>query len=279
MIDPVPGLPDMVYAANGATVLDGIVFGAHFRYPERRGRGASSTQRWFAAAGLRGHRPRDLNEGEGDLLVVGPATWSWPAPASAPTRAAHAEAGAVSAARCSRSSWSTRATTTSTPRCPCSTPTHHRVLPEAFSPARAPCWPARFPDAVLADPADAAVLGLNAVSDGRHVVLPAPAPAAGRRIAERGYNPSPSTCPSCSRAAAGSSAARWRSAHDRRSPSSATDWHAETWWREHSAHNYHPLPVVVAHAEGAWVTDVEGRRYLDCLAGYSALNFGHRHPA
>ena len=45
------------------------------------------------------------------------------------------------------------------------------------------------------------------------------------------------------------------------------------------AHNYYPLPVVVAQAEGAWVTDVDGRRYLDCLAGYSALNFGHRHPA
>ncbi|MGZ5329295.1 MAG: ornithine--oxo-acid transaminase [Actinomycetota bacterium] len=45
-----------------------------------------------------------------------------------------------------------------------------------------------------------------------------------------------------------------------------------------SAHNYHPLPVVVAEAEGAWVTDVEGRRYLDMLAAYSALNFGHRHP-
>ncbi|GAA2914140.1 ornithine--oxo-acid transaminase [Streptomyces thioluteus] len=43
----------------------------------------------------------------------------------------------------------------------------------------------------------------------------------------------------------------------------------------HSAHNYHPLPVVVASAEGAWMTDVEGRRYLDLLAGYSALNFGH----
>jgi ornithine--oxo-acid transaminase len=50
---------------------------------------------------------------------------------------------------------------------------------------------------------------------------------------------------------------------------------AERW----TAHNYHPLPVVVADAEGAWVTDVDGRRYLDCLAGYSALNFGHRHPA
>ncbi|MFH9223201.1 ornithine--oxo-acid transaminase [Streptomyces lydicus] len=43
----------------------------------------------------------------------------------------------------------------------------------------------------------------------------------------------------------------------------------------HSAHTYHPLPVVVATAEGAWMTDVEGRRYLDMLAGYSALNFGH----
>ncbi len=46
-----------------------------------------------------------------------------------------------------------------------------------------------------------------------------------------------------------------------------------------TAHNYHPLPVVVAHAEGAWMTDVDGRRYLDLLAGYSALNFGHSHPA
>ena len=52
----------------------------------------------------------------------------------------------------------------------------------------------------------------------------------------------------------------------------ATD---EQW----STHNYHPLPVVITSGEGAWVTDVAGRRYLDFLAGYSALNFGHRHPA
>jgi ornithine--oxo-acid transaminase len=49
---------------------------------------------------------------------------------------------------------------------------------------------------------------------------------------------------------------------------------AERW----TAHNYHPLPVVIADASGSWVTDVDGKRYLDCLAGYSALNFGHRHP-
>ncbi|NKI43630.1 ornithine--oxo-acid transaminase [Streptomyces physcomitrii] len=58
--------------------------------------------------------------------------------------------------------------------------------------------------------------------------------------------------------------------------SSAELIHAE---ESRLAHNYHPLPVVVAKAEGAWVEDVEGRRYLDMLAGYSALNFGHRHPA
>jgi ornithine--oxo-acid transaminase len=48
---------------------------------------------------------------------------------------------------------------------------------------------------------------------------------------------------------------------------------------EHVAHNYHPLPVVVSRGEGSWVTDVEGKRYLDLLSAYSALNFGHQHPA
>jgi ornithine--oxo-acid transaminase len=47
----------------------------------------------------------------------------------------------------------------------------------------------------------------------------------------------------------------------------------------HLAHNYHPLPVVIARGEGSWVTDVEGKRYLDLLSAYSALNFGHLHPA
>lgn len=62
------------------------------------------------------------------------------------------------------------------------------------------------------------------------------------------------------------------------SADSATERHGRLV-HQHSPHNYHPLPVVIAEASGAWVTDVEGRRYLDCLAGYSALNFGHRHPA
>jgi ornithine--oxo-acid transaminase len=47
---------------------------------------------------------------------------------------------------------------------------------------------------------------------------------------------------------------------------------------EFGAHNYHPLVVVVSEGFGAWVTDVDGKRYLDCLAAYSAINFGHGHP-
>ena len=61
------------------------------------------------------------------------------------------------------------------------------------------------------------------------------------------------------------------------SPAPHTEGHLHLAER-YVAHNYYPLPVVIAEAEGAWVTDVDGRRYLDCLAGYSALNFGHRHP-
>ncbi len=57
-----------------------------------------------------------------------------------------------------------------------------------------------------------------------------------------------------------------------------TDAHIDLVDR-HSAHNYHPLPVVISHGEGAWVTDVDGKRYVDMLSAYSALNFGHRHPA
>ena len=48
---------------------------------------------------------------------------------------------------------------------------------------------------------------------------------------------------------------------------------------KYSAKNYKPLPVVIEKGEGAWVWDVDGKKYLDCLSAYSALNQGHRHPA
>jgi ornithine--oxo-acid transaminase len=47
---------------------------------------------------------------------------------------------------------------------------------------------------------------------------------------------------------------------------------------KYGAHNYHPIPVVIARAKGPWVWDVEGKKYLDCLSAYSAVNQGHVHP-
>ena len=52
-------------------------------------------------------------------------------------------------------------------------------------------------------------------------------------------------------------------------------WEVDRW----SAHNYHPLPVVLERGDGCWVWDVEGNKYLDMLSAYSAVNQGHRHPA
>ncbi len=71
LLDPVPGLPDMVYAANGATVVDGVVYGARFRHVERAAE-AAAHRAWFHSAGFaRVVVPEFVNEGEGDLLVAG----------------------------------------------------------------------------------------------------------------------------------------------------------------------------------------------------------------
>jgi len=192
-LPPQPGLPDMVYAANGATVLDGIVLGARFRHRERRAE-ATAHRRWFTAAGFE-HvvRPRFVNEGEGDLLVAGhPGDRVVLAGTGFRTdRRAHAEAAAVLGC----------------PVLPLELvdPRYYHLdtalavldgdtiawLPEAFAPWSRAVLAERFPDAVVADPADAAVLGLNAVSDGRHVVLPAQAARLAAAIAERGFEPIP----------------------------------------------------------------------------------------
>ena len=70
LIDPIDGLPDMVYAANGGFVLDGIAYGAKFQYPERQPEGPAYME-WFAASGLTVAEPVSTNEGEGDFLLVG----------------------------------------------------------------------------------------------------------------------------------------------------------------------------------------------------------------
>ena len=68
-IEPIPGLPDMVFAANGATVIDGIAYGAQFRHPERAAE-APAYLNWLDGAGFDSHDAKQVNEGEGDLLLT-----------------------------------------------------------------------------------------------------------------------------------------------------------------------------------------------------------------
>jgi N-dimethylarginine dimethylaminohydrolase len=188
LIDPVPGLPDMVYAANGATVVDGMVLGARFRHRERAAE-AAAHRAFFAAAGFPVVEPEFVNEGEGDLLVVGDLVLAGHGFRTDPR--AHAEAAAVLGRE-------VVALELVDPRfyhldtaVAVLDDTSIAWLPEAFAPASREVLQARFPDAIVADPADAAVLGLNAVSDGRHIVLPAQATVLAAALADRGFTPVP----------------------------------------------------------------------------------------
>jgi len=189
LIDPVPGLPDMVYAANGATVVDGVVYGARFRHAERAPE-AVAHRAWFAAAGFGDVViPEYVNEGEGDLLVAGGVILAGSGFRTDPH--AHAEAARVLRRE-------VVALTLVDPRfyhldtaLAVLDETTVAWLPEAFAPESRAVLRRRFPDAVVATPADAAVLGLNAVSDGRHVVLPAEATDLAAALAERGFVPVP----------------------------------------------------------------------------------------
>ncbi|WP_306206947.1 dimethylargininase [Actinoplanes sp. RD1] len=184
LIDPVPGLPDMVFAANGATVVDGKVLGVQFRDAERADE-APAYKAWFERAGFDVTDPKHTNEGEGDILLAGEVLLA--GTGFRTSHAAHAQTQEVFGR-------------------PVITlqlvdPAYYHLdtalcvlderniayLPSAFSPGSQAVLRRLFPDAVIATPADAAVLGLNAVSDGRTVVLPAQATDLAAALREAGY--------------------------------------------------------------------------------------------
>jgi N-dimethylarginine dimethylaminohydrolase len=247
LIDPEPGLPDMVYAANGATVVDGLVYSALFRHPERAPEGPAYLK-WFADRGYVTHSADHVNEGEGDLLVAGDVVLAgtgfrtevsahqeaaslWgrgvvtlelvdprfyhldtalvvlrgsegtprvapggappglltplPDDAARPLDAAHPGAAPLGSGPVAEASGRAAVGSTST----VDVAVDLAYYPPAFSPASRELLADRFPDAHRTTEADALVLGLNAVSDGVHVVhAPAATHFAGA-LAERGYEP------------------------------------------------------------------------------------------
>jgi N-dimethylarginine dimethylaminohydrolase len=189
LLEPVPGLPDMVYAANGATVVDGVVYGARFRHAER-GPEAAAHRAWFCRSGFaRVVEPEFVNEGEGDLLVAGGVLLAGSGFRTDPC--AHAEAARVLDREVVPLELVDPRFYHLDTALAVLDETTIAWLPEAFSPASRAVLAERYPDAVLATAADAAVLGLNAVSDGRHVVLPAEATDLAAALAERGFVPVP----------------------------------------------------------------------------------------
>lgn len=190
VIEPQPGLPDMVFSANSGTVIDGRVLGARFRAPERAAE-AEHFRRWFSTHGYRELvMPSRINEAEGDFAWTGQLLLAGSGFRTDPE--AHAEAQEVLGVPVvSLSLTDPRYYHLDTALFVLDNGEQPQVAyyPEAFSPGSRRVLERLFPDAVIGDAADAECLGLNAVSDGRHVVLPKEATGLAQRVAQRGYEP------------------------------------------------------------------------------------------
>jgi N-dimethylarginine dimethylaminohydrolase len=188
LIEPGPGLPDMVFAANSALVLDGVAYLARFQHAERRGEESLYAQ-WFEANGFTVQRAAHVHEGEGDFAVAGDVILA--GTGFRTDRAAHDEVARVFG----REVVSLRLVD---PRF------YHldtalfvlddariAYFPGAFDADSRRELQRRYPDAFVADEVDAVAFGLNATSDGHAVFLPAAAKGLAKRVADAGYEPIP----------------------------------------------------------------------------------------
>jgi N-dimethylarginine dimethylaminohydrolase len=190
VIPAVPGLPDMVFAANGGLVIDGRALGVRFRYPQRAAE-APVYLEWLRSAGLSATEATEVNEGEGDFLVLGPPGERVVLAGTGfrTSLAAHVEVEALFGLPVlSLELVDPRFYHLDTALAVLDEETV-AYYPAAFSPTARDELSHRFPDAVLAGAADAEILGLNAVSDGRHVVLASGATRLAGQLRERGYEP------------------------------------------------------------------------------------------
>jgi N-dimethylarginine dimethylaminohydrolase len=185
LIDPVEGLPDMVYAANGGLVIDGIAYSAKFRHSER-GPEAAHYAKWFADFGFTTADAIEVNEGEGDFLPVGGRIL-----------AAHGFRSDFSSHRELEEVFGKEVVSVKLAR-----PDFYHLdtalavlddqtisyLPSAFDEPSQKVLAKLYPDAIVADEKDAAWLGLNLFSDGASVVMAAQATGLADSIRARGYD-------------------------------------------------------------------------------------------
>ena len=184
-VAPAAGLPDMVFAANSALVIDGTALLARFRHPQRRGEEREYAE-WFAANGFRVRRSRHVHEGEGDFALDGDVILA--ASGFRTDRAAHREVARVFA----------REVVSLELVDPCFyhldtalfvlAPGRIAYFAGAFSDESRAVLARRYPDAIIADERDAAAFGCNAASDGTRVYLPAGADHLAERVRAHGFD-------------------------------------------------------------------------------------------
>lgn len=189
-IAPIEGLPDMVFAANGGLVIDDVAYTASFHFPQRQPEGPAYGT-WFESAGLTVHRAQFVNEGEGDFLPIGDvilAGHGFRTDTASHDEAARVFGREVVALELVRPEFYHLDTAlTILDRRPGFE--HIAYLPGAFSEASLSTLRSRFPDAIEVSEEDAAVFGLNAVSDGLHVITAAAATGFHAQLRDHGYTP------------------------------------------------------------------------------------------
>jgi N-dimethylarginine dimethylaminohydrolase len=186
LVEPVAGLPDMVYAANGGLLVNGAAVVARFAYPQRAGESAAYAE-WMARHGYEPAETRHINEGQGDLLVVGSIILA--GYGFRTERRAHGEIAAlVGMPVVSLELVDPRFYHLDTALAVLDDTTI-AYYPPAFSDESRARLLDLFPDAIEVASADAYVLGLNAVSDGLNVVLPAAAAGFAQQLRDAGFRP------------------------------------------------------------------------------------------
>ena len=192
LVAPIDGLPDMVYAANGGFVLDGIAYGASFTHPERQPEGPAY-MKWFGDNGFEVRVPENINEGEGDFLLVGDVILAGTGFRSASN--SHEELAeifgrpVITLTLINPSFYHLDTAIAVLDPAPGYENPNIAYLPSAFDEASLQILRERYPDAILVNEEDAAVLGLNSFSDGLNVVIASRAKDFERQLKERGYNP------------------------------------------------------------------------------------------
>ena len=197
LIDPVDGLPDMVYTANGGFLIDGIAYGPKFRFQERAGEARPFID-WFRANGFDTREPVEVNEGEGDFLLAGDTILAGTGFRS--TGDSHREIGEIFGREVlsltlidPRFYHLDTALTVLDPVEGVENDGPERAniayLPGAFDEFSQAILAERFPDAIHVSDEDGSVFGLNSSSDGYNVIISPRAKGFEKQLRERGYNP------------------------------------------------------------------------------------------